>query len=94
MTVKELQQNLKEIMSKASESDRKKLGFAKVVGIACDVCKPEDVERLSSFAVEELGSINIWVKKKHYFISLKHFLFKIIFFIADFVLWADQQCWY
>ncbi|KAH0914401.1 hypothetical protein HID58_028847 [Brassica napus] len=61
MTVKELQQNLKEIMSKASESDRKKLGFAKVVGIACDVCKPEDVERLSSFAVEELGSINIWI---------------------------------
>ncbi|CAN7030125.1 hypothetical protein BRARA_H00514 [Brassica rapa] len=61
MTVKELQQNLKEIMSKASESDRKKLGFAKVVGIASDVCKPEDVERLSSFAVEELGSINIWI---------------------------------
>lgn len=63
MTVKELQQNLKEIMSKASKSDRKKLGYAKVVGIACDVCKPEDVEKLSNFAVEELGSINIWVKK-------------------------------
>ena len=79
MTVKELQQNLLEIMSKASESDRKKLGFAKVVGIACDVCKPEDVEKLSSFAVEELGSINIWVKKKHYFISLKHFSLRSYF---------------
>lgn len=62
MTVKELEQNLKEIMSNASESARKKLSDAKVVGIACDVCKPEDVEKLSNFAVKELGSINIWVK--------------------------------
>ena len=62
MTVKELEQNLKEIMSNASESARKKLADAKVVGIACDVCKPEDVEKLSNFAVKELGSINIWVK--------------------------------
>jgi chlorophyll(ide) b reductase len=61
MTVKELEQNLKEIMSNASESARKKLSDAKVVGIACDVCKPEDVEKLSNFAVKELGSINIWI---------------------------------
>uniref|UniRef100_A0A3P6C9B4 3-oxoacyl-[acyl-carrier-protein] reductase n=1 Tax=Brassica oleracea TaxID=3712 RepID=A0A3P6C9B4_BRAOL len=61
MTVKELEQNLKEIMSNASESARKKLADAKVVGIACDVCKPEDVEKLSNFAVKELGSINIWI---------------------------------
>lgn len=63
MTVKELELNLKEIMSNASESAKKKLSDAKVVGIACDVCKPEDVEKLSNFAVKELGSINIWVKK-------------------------------
>lgn len=62
MTVKELEQNLKEIMNTASESARKKLSDAKVVGIACDVCEPEDVEKLSNFAVKELGSINIWVK--------------------------------
>ncbi|XP_010450312.1 PREDICTED: probable chlorophyll(ide) b reductase NYC1, chloroplastic [Camelina sativa] len=61
MTVKELEQNLKEIMNSASESARKKLSDAKVVGIACDVCKPEDVEKLSNFAVKELGSINIWI---------------------------------
>ncbi|CAH8392024.1 unnamed protein product [Eruca vesicaria subsp. sativa] len=61
MTVKELEQNLKEIVSNASESARKKLADAKVVGIACDVCKPEDVEKLSNFAVKELGSINIWI---------------------------------
>lgn len=61
MTVKELEQNLKEIRNSASESARKKLSDAKVVGIACDVCKPEDVEKLSNFAVKELGSINIWI---------------------------------
>jgi len=32
-----------------------------VVGIACNVCDPDDVQKLANFAVEELGSINIWV---------------------------------
>lgn len=80
MTVKELEQNLIEIMSNASESARKKLADAKVVGIACDVCKPEDVEKLSNFAVKELGSINIWVKNifcsvtfYKYFLSLRSY---------------------
>jgi len=73
MTVKELEQNLKEIMSNASESARKKLSDAKVVGIACDVCKPEDVEKLSNFAVKELGSINIWVKKHISFCTVCNF---------------------
>lgn len=34
---------------------------AKVVGIACDVCDPDDVHNMASFAVKELGSIDIWV---------------------------------
>lgn len=32
-----------------------------MVGIACNVCDPDDVQKLANFAVEELGSINIWV---------------------------------
>lgn len=91
MTVKELEQNLKEIMSNASESARKKLSDAKVVGIACDVCKPEDVEKLSSFAVKELGSINIWVNKHHFILSLG-VIFSSSLTLS--LLWTDQQCWY
>lgn len=84
MTVKELEQNLKEIMSNASESARKKLSDAKVVGIACDVCKPEDVEKLSNFAVKELGSINIWVNKHHFhFVPWGHFLSHRLFSSLD-----------
>lgn len=39
----------------------KHLAHAKVVGIACDVCEPGDVQKLANFAVSELGYIDIWV---------------------------------
>ncbi len=31
------------------------------MGVACDVSKPADVERLAARAAEELGQIDIWV---------------------------------
>lgn len=34
----------------------------RVVGIACDVSKSEDVKALAAFAVEEFGAVNIWVR--------------------------------
>ncbi|KAK4604178.1 hypothetical protein RGQ29_012614 [Quercus rubra] len=61
MTVKELEENLKDFITTASGSARKNLQHAKVVGIACDVCEPDDVQKLANFAVNELGSINIWI---------------------------------
>ena len=61
MTVKELEENLKDVITTASGSARKNLQNAKVVGIACDVCEPDDVQKLANFAVNELGSITIWV---------------------------------
>lgn len=61
MTVKELKDNLEECMTKAGDSSRRKLQQAKVVGIPCNVCAPDDVQKLANFAVHELGSINIWV---------------------------------
>lgn len=61
MTVKELQDNLKECMNTAGDLSMRKLQRAKVVGIACNVCEPDDVHKLANFAVHELGSINIWV---------------------------------
>ncbi|KAE8682833.1 putative chlorophyll(ide) b reductase NYC1 [Hibiscus syriacus] len=60
VTVKELEENLREGMS-AGGSFSKNMGQAKVVGIACDVCDPSDVEKLANFAVIELGSVDIWV---------------------------------
>ncbi|BBN07917.1 chlorophyll(ide) b reductase [Marchantia polymorpha subsp. ruderalis] len=33
----------------------------RVVGIACDVSKSEDVKALAAFAVEEFGAVNIWI---------------------------------
>ncbi|MED6113963.1 putative chlorophyll(ide) b reductase nyc1, chloroplastic [Stylosanthes scabra] len=60
-TVKELEENLKEGISNAFGSSLTKLSQAKVVGIACDVCEPEDVQRLANFAVNELGHIDIWI---------------------------------
>ncbi|MFQ6638386.1 hypothetical protein Gotur_015467 [Gossypium turneri] len=60
MTVKELEENLKEGMTAGGLSS-KNLERAKVVGIACDVCEANDVEKLANFAVSELGSIDIWV---------------------------------
>ncbi|XP_059638123.1 probable chlorophyll(ide) b reductase NYC1, chloroplastic [Cornus florida] len=61
MTIKELEENLKEGMIPAGDSARKNLKHAKVVGIACDVCEPDDVQKLSNFAINELGSIDIWI---------------------------------
>ncbi|KAK9208511.1 hypothetical protein WN944_000868 [Citrus x changshan-huyou] len=61
MTVTELEENLKEGMMAAGGSSKKNLVRAKVVGIACDVCEPADVQKLSNFAVNELGSIDIWI---------------------------------
>lgn len=61
MTVTELEENLKEGMMAAGGSSKKNLVHAKVAGIACDVCEPADVQKLSNFAVNEFGSIDIWV---------------------------------
>jgi chlorophyll(ide) b reductase len=60
-TVKELEENLKEGIANAVGSSLTKLSQAKVVGIACDVCEADDVQRLANFAVNELGYIDIWV---------------------------------
>ncbi|CAK9172782.1 unnamed protein product [Ilex paraguariensis] len=61
MTISELEENLKEGMVTAGSSSRRNLAQAKVVGIACDVCQPDDVLKLAKFAVKELGSIDIWI---------------------------------
>lgn len=61
MTIKELEENLQEGVASAASSCRKKLANAKVVGTSCDVCDPNDVRNLANFAVNELGSIDIWV---------------------------------
>ncbi|PNS93297.2 hypothetical protein POPTR_018G081200v4 [Populus trichocarpa] len=58
-TIRELEENLKEGMITAS--NRTSLAHAKVVGIACDVCEPSDVQKLANFAVNEFGSIDIWI---------------------------------
>ncbi|KAK8513824.1 hypothetical protein V6N12_052989 [Hibiscus sabdariffa] len=60
MTVKELEENLKEGMI-AGGSSSKNLEQAKVVGRACDVCEADDVEKLANFAISELGSVDIWI---------------------------------
>lgn len=60
-TIKELEENLKEGIANAVGSSLTKLSHAKVVGIACDVCEPQDVQRLADFAIKELGYIDIWV---------------------------------
>ncbi|XP_022755046.1 probable chlorophyll(ide) b reductase NYC1, chloroplastic [Durio zibethinus] len=60
MTVKELEENLKEGMTAGGPSS-KNLGQAKVVGIACDVCDANDVKKLANFAINELGSVDIWI---------------------------------
>lgn len=44
-----------------SGSSNKSLAHAKVVGTTCNVCDPEDVHNLANFALNELGSIDIWV---------------------------------
>ncbi|PON49867.1 Short-chain dehydrogenase/reductase [Trema orientale] len=60
-TIRELEENLKEGVVTADGSSRTNLRHAKVVGIECDVCNPEDVQKLGKFAVRELGSIDIWI---------------------------------
>ncbi|KAL1532701.1 putative chlorophyll(ide) b reductase nyc1, chloroplastic [Salvia divinorum] len=60
-TVKELSENLKQVVVVTGGSSKKHLRHAKVVGIPCDVSNPEDVSKLANFAVNELGSIDIWV---------------------------------
>ncbi|KAM7512827.1 hypothetical protein LguiB_011702 [Lonicera macranthoides] len=62
MTIRELEESLNECMASAGNAARKNLVHAKVVGIACDVCQPDDVLKLANFAVNEFGSINIWVR--------------------------------
>ncbi|WCJ42474.1 NAD(P)-binding Rossmann-fold superfamily protein [Euphorbia peplus] len=61
MTVRELEENIREGMATASGSSRTALSRAKVVGIACDVCEPSDVQRLANFAVNKFGSVDIWI---------------------------------
>ncbi|KDP33676.1 hypothetical protein JCGZ_07247 [Jatropha curcas] len=61
MTVRELEDSLREVMLTASGSSRTNLAHAEVVGIACDVCEPSDVQKLADFAVNEFGSIDIWI---------------------------------
>lgn len=63
MTIKELSENLKQVIVATGASSRKRLRHAKIVGIPCDVSNPEDVTKLANFAVNELGSIDIWVGK-------------------------------
>ncbi|XP_002514298.2 probable chlorophyll(ide) b reductase NYC1, chloroplastic isoform X1 [Ricinus communis] len=60
-TVRELEENLKEGMVTTSGTSRTNLAHAKVVGIACNVCEPSDVQKLANFAVKEFGSIDIWI---------------------------------
>ncbi|CAH9131390.1 unnamed protein product [Cuscuta epithymum] len=61
MTIKELEDDLNQIMRTTTGSYKKKWDHAKVLGIACDVSQPEDVRKLGKFAVDELGTIDIWV---------------------------------
>lgn len=61
MTIKELSENLNQVIVATGGSSIKRLRHAKVVGIPCDVSNPDDVRKLSNFAVNEFGSIDIWV---------------------------------
>jgi len=54
----------------AGTKGTRKFSHAKVVGIACDVCNPDDVRKLASFAVNELGRIDIWVSDTSYLVKL------------------------
>ncbi|KAL9224503.1 hypothetical protein vseg_000529 [Gypsophila vaccaria] len=56
-TVKELEENLREMAS----ANAKVLRHSKVAGIPCDVCEPDDVRNLANFAINELGSVDIWI---------------------------------
>jgi NAD(P)-dependent dehydrogenase (short-subunit alcohol dehydrogenase family) len=71
-TINELEENIQEGLSVAKKKQRETLLQAKVVGTSCDVCKPEDVKKLVNFAVEELGSIDIWVGNPVHMDVVKH----------------------
>lgn len=60
-TVKELEENLKQVIIATASSSKTNLRHAKVTGITCDVSNPADVQKLANFAVNELGSVDIWV---------------------------------
>ncbi|PKA64328.1 putative chlorophyll(ide) b reductase NYC1, chloroplastic [Apostasia shenzhenica] len=62
-TVEELRENLKESISMVGSKSKgvTKFSHAKVVGVACDVCKPDEVHNLANFSISELGSIDIWI---------------------------------
>lgn len=60
-TVGELEENLNKGILTAGSTSKTHMAHAKVVGIACDVCQPDDVRKLANFAASELGSIDIWV---------------------------------
>ena len=47
------------VQDSLSLKDRK--DGARVIGIACDVSKVNDVKALAEFAGSELGSIDLWV---------------------------------
>ncbi|KAK9059456.1 hypothetical protein SSX86_020158 [Deinandra increscens subsp. villosa] len=61
MTIIELEENLQECLATTMSSSMKKLSYAKVVGTSCDVCDPDDVRKLANFAVDKLGSVDIWI---------------------------------
>ncbi|KAF5802829.1 putative chlorophyll(ide) b reductase [Helianthus annuus] len=61
MTINELEENLQECLATTMSSSMKKLSYAKVVGTSCDVCDPDDVRKLANYAVDKLGSVDIWI---------------------------------
>ncbi|KAL7589541.1 hypothetical protein Lser_V15G39156 [Lactuca serriola] len=61
MTIRELEENLQEGLNTKMNSSTKNLEYAKVIGTSCDVCDPNDVKKLANFAVDQLGSIDIWI---------------------------------
>ncbi|KAI5680521.1 hypothetical protein M9H77_01748 [Catharanthus roseus] len=60
-TIKELEENLEQLLITSCGSARRKLAQAKVVGTACDVSVPADVQKLADYAAKELGTVDIWV---------------------------------
>lgn len=60
-TIRELEDSLEESRETADDFSRRSLENAEVMGVACDVSDPKDVKRLADFAVNEFGSIDIWV---------------------------------
>lgn len=61
LTIKELEENLKDAIIATGGSSSTKLANAKVVGIECDVCDANDVKKLADFSVSQFGSIDIWI---------------------------------